>query len=268
MLARRSTRWLAPWIAAVLLALLAPVAHGQEDLATKTQNPIANLISVPFQLTATFDQGAEGDTGYLLNVQPVIPTSVSKGVNLVWRPVVPIASQPPVVAGGDREAGLGDAFLQMYFTPKDATGLIWGVGPAVTLPTATEDVLGSRKWSAGPCFVALHQANGWTQGTLLIHQASVAGDSDRASVNYSYLQPFVSKTNQKSLSLGMSAEITYNWQADRDKWLAPVYFTASKVVTWGKRPVSIGGGVGYVAEGPESAGDWKARFSLSFLFPK
>jgi len=262
---------LAPPLLLLTISLLAANSAGaqeQPDLAAQVQNPVANLISLPFQFNATFHQGADEETGYLLNIQPVIPARVSDSFNVVFRPIIPVASQPPFGPMGDRVDGLGDVVLQTYFTPSTPKGVIWGVGPAVTFPTATDEALGSDKWSGGPAFVLINQKSGWTSGALLLHQWSFAGDADRSDVSYTFLQPFFSKTSKTAWSLGMSADVTYNWEADHDEWLIPMRINVSKVTKWGRQPVSVGGSIGHRVVGPEAAGDWNARFSLTFLFPK
>jgi len=240
------------------------------DLAKKLSNPIASLISVPFQFN--FDQNiGPNDDGerYQLNVQPVIPISLNEEWNLISRTIVPIIYQDDIAPRAGSQFGFGDITQSLFFSPKAPTskGVIWGAGPVFLLPTATDDLLGTEKWGVGPTFVALKQDKGWTYGALLNHIWSVGGDSDRADVNSTFIQPFVSYTTADAWTFGLNTEMSYNWETD--DWSVPVNLTASKLIRLGDQPVQIGGGVRYWAEstpgGPEEIG---FRVFVTLLFPK
>ena len=152
------------------------------ELAKKLQNPIASLISVPIQNNFDFGAGPDGDGfQYKVNLQPVIPLSLSEDWNLITRTILPIVYQENVV-GTSSQAGLADTMESLFFSPSKPTkgGWVWGAGPAFLLPTATDDLLGAEKWGAGPTGVLLKQAKGWTYGALANHIWSFAGESGRA----------------------------------------------------------------------------------------
>jgi opacity protein-like surface antigen len=65
-----------------------------EDLAKKSQNPIADLVSVPFQSNTNFNAGPFNRTQEVLNIQPVVPLHISADWNLISRTIVPVISQP------------------------------------------------------------------------------------------------------------------------------------------------------------------------------
>ncbi|MCP4246056.1 MAG: neuromedin U, partial [bacterium] len=168
-----------------------------DDLSAKTQNPIGSLISLPFKLTVDFE--APDGTAVVLNIQPVYPVTVGKW-NLINRVIAPLAHVPGLVeglpglpqGGGDGSAtGLGDINYSLFVSPAEAGRIIWGVGPSVMLPTATDDQLGSGKWSAGPTAVALVQPKPWSIGVLGRQLWSFAGDSDRSKVSQFLVEPFV-----------------------------------------------------------------------------
>ena len=162
---------------------------GGGDLRSAVQNPISSLISLPFKFT--FDYGASNGEASFLNIQPVIPVTVGDW-NLVNRVIVPLVDSPGEVSGlpsipnpipGDGATGLGDINYSLFFSPVDYETAIWGVGPSITLPTASDKELGSEKWSAGPTGVVLFQPKWGTIGGLVRHLWSFAGDSDREDVN-------------------------------------------------------------------------------------
>jgi hypothetical protein len=238
------------------------------ELAKKLANPVAALISVPIQNNFDFGAGPSGQGfQYKVNVQPVVPFSLSDNWNLISRTIVPFVSQDDVI-GTSSQYGLSDTLQSLFFSPKAPTsgGWIWGAGPVLMLPTATDDVLGTGKWGAGPTAVVLKQQNGWTYGGLVNHLWSYAGDGGRANVNSTFVQPFVSYTTKTYTTLGLNTESTYDWQ--RGQWTVPLNATVAQLVKIGKLPVQFTLGARYYAEGPGGGPEWGLRFAITFLFPK
>ncbi|WP_323814072.1 transporter [Cellvibrio sp. NN19] len=263
------------WVAsAALLACIAHPSmaqdHGAADLAKQLSNPISSLISLPFQLNYDQDMGAQHDGHrYTLNVQPVIPISISEDWNLISRTIVPVIQQDDVIPGTNGESGLGDVVQSVFFSPKAPTssGLIWGVGPVFLLPTATDDLLGTEKWGAGPTGVVLKQAGHVTFGALANHIWSFAGESDRADVSATFFQPFFSYTTPTAWSFTLQAESTYDWKSE--EWNIPIGMFVSKVTKFGSQPVQFQIGPRYYAEHTENGPrGWGFRAGLVFMFPK
>ena len=120
--------------------------------------------------------------------------------------------------------------------------------PVFQLPTATNASLGEEKWGAGPTAVLLKQEHGFTYGMLLNHVWSFAGQSDRADVDRTYLQPFVSYTTKKQTTFSLNTESSYDWE--RSQWIVPLNFMVQQLVKFGNQPIAFQLGYRYYAEKP------------------
>lgn len=257
------------WITTTLAPPLAQAQQSADELAKQLSNPVASLISVPLQLNGDFNYGTEDGTRVNLNIQPVIPSSISENWNVITRVIVPITSQNDIAGDSGHQFGLGDITPSFFFSPKVPTagGIVWGVGPAFLLPTATDDLLGTGKWGIGPTAVILKQtANGWTYGALVNQIWSVGGQSGRADVSSMYFQPFLAKGLGKGRTLGFNFESTYDWKAAN--WGVPFNVSYSKVMKWGDQLVSVSGGARVWIETPGKGPDYGVRFGLTLLYPQ
>ena len=228
------------------------------------------MISLPLQNNINFGYGPEDDIQNVLNIQPVIPFQLNENWNLITRTIAPLIYQPEVVEGTGDEFGLGDINSTAFISPKNPTkGIIWGVGPIFVLPTATDEKLGSEKWSIGPSAVALTIQGPWLFGALINNVWSFAGDDDRDDVNAMLIQPFLNYNLPDGWYLSSSPIITANWEADSDNtWLVPVGGGVGKIFRIGNQPMNTQMQGFYNVEKPEVVGDWTLRFQLQFLFPK
>lgn len=268
----RPDRYVFRTIAGVALLLHALVAHGEDsaDLAKKLSNPVAALISVPFQFNYDRGIGPVHDGNRLtMNFQPVVPISLNEDWNLISRTILPLTYQNSVTPGAGSQTGLGDTVQSLFFSPKQPTAgdLIWGVGPAMLLPTGTENQLSSRKWGLGPTAVGLVQHGPWTYGALANHIWSVAGDNGRPAVSSTFIQPFVAYTTPTAWTYTVNTESTYDWK--QSQWSVPIHAGASKLVKIEGRPVSLGVFATYWADSPASGPHgWGGRAVVTLLFPK
>jgi hypothetical protein len=239
-------------------------------LAMQLSNPVAALISVPLQLNYDQDIGpADDGDRWLLNAQPVIPFDLNDEWNLISRTILPLVSQSDIFPGAGSQDGIGDVVQSVFFSPKAPTssGWIWGAGPVLLLPTGSDDLLTTDQWGAGPTVVLLKQSNGWTRGVLANHLWSFAGDDDRADVNATFLQPFLTYTTPTQWTFGLNTESTYDWEAEQ--WSVPVNASASRLLRIGTQLVSVGGGLRYWLDSPDSGAEGLgARITVTFLFPR
>ncbi|MDS9468280.1 transporter [Paracoccus sp. MBLB3053] len=252
------------------LALVGTSASAQDqDLAKQLSNPVASLISLPFQFN--YDSGFGSSDGHktTLNIQPVVPFSISEDWNLISRTIIPVVWQEDIAGESGSQSGLGDVLQSFFFSPKEPGpgGLIWGVGPVFLLPTATDELLGAEKWGLGPTAVVLKQNGPWTVGGLANHVWSVAGEDDRNDISSTFLQPFVSYTTPTAWTFALNTESTYDWKGE--EWSVPINMMISKVTNISGQPISFQAGARYWADAPENgAEDWGVRASITMLYPK
>lgn len=248
---------------------------GGGDLRSAVQNPISSLISLPFKFT--FDYGADNGEASFLNIQPVIPVTVGDW-NLVNRVIMPLIDTPGQVTGipgipdpirGDGATGLGDINYSLFLSPVKVGKVIWGVGPSIAMPTATNDQLGSGKWSAGPTAVGLTQTDWGSVGILGRQLWSFAGDSDRRSVSQLLVEPFVNYNLDKGWFLLTDMVMTANWTADSgNRWTVPVGGGIGRVFKVGNQAINSRLEAYYNVVRPDGAPDWQITFTWQFLFPK
>jgi hypothetical protein len=191
-------------------------AETNEELAMQLSNPVAALISVPFQFN--YDQkigSARDGKRWVLNIQPVVPFDLNAEWNLISRTILPVVWQDEVFPGAGSQSGIGDVVQSVFFSPKAPTagGLIWGAGPVLLLPTGSNDLLTADKWGAGPTGVVIRQQGPWTVGALANHIWSFAGHSSRADVSATFLQPFLTYTTPSATTFSLNTESTYDWNS-------------------------------------------------------
>jgi len=251
-------------------AVAEQAAQSGAALAQELTNPIANIVTVPIQMNYDQNYGVNDDGSKLTtNVQPVIPFQLNDEWNLITRTIVPVIHQDKLVPGEGSQFGLGDIMEQLFFSPQAPAigGINWGVGAVMLLPTATDSLIGSKKWGAGPAFVALKLAGPWTIGGLANHVWSFAGDEARADISNTLLQPFVAYTWPSAWTVSAQSESTYNWK--QEQWSVPVNFALAKMVKFGAVPVSLQAGVGRWLQTPETGPEGlRFRLQANIVLPK
>lgn len=234
-----------------------------EDLQKASQNPIANIMSFPFQNNTNFQMGPDSSrTQNVLNIQPVIPLYHGR---LITRTIFPLIWNPNFTKASGSEFGLGDILFTAFYSPE-SKGLTWGVGPVVQFPTG-QPGFGTGKWSAGPSVVALVMPGKWVVGALLNNVWSFAGQENRADVNFLTFQPFINY-NLPAFYFTFQPIITANWEADSgNQWTVPLGLGVGKLVKFGKLPVNINASYYYNVVRPDFSAQYQLRFLAAILLP-
>jgi len=267
----------------VALLLVASPALADQDLAKQSQNPIGNMISLPMQNNTYFGVGPSEEWADSFQFQPVYPMNFGK-VNLINRAIIPInylAAQEITVPSRvqvdnafvtfetDSVGGLGNITYQGFISPAKPGKIIWGAGPVLQIPTATDNRLGTDKWSGGPGIVALAMPGKWVLGCLGYNIWSFAGPSDEEDVNSLLFQYFVNYNLSDGWYLTSTPVITANWEADSDdRWTIPFGLGIGRLVKFGKQPVDFKVQPFWYAEKPENGPEWSLQLQVKFLFPK
>jgi hypothetical protein len=238
---------------------------GDVDLAKQLNNPVAHLISVPLQNNYDCCYGPAHGYRYTLNIQPVIPVTLSANWSLIVRTITPLISQGPTVQGGPTAFGLSDTTQSFFLSPATVKGFTWAIGPALLWPTATADALKSNKWGAGPTFLALQQTGGATYGLLANHIWSYAGPGAR-DISATFLQPFFNYTFPSTTGVSVNLESSYDWTTKQ--WTVPLNVGVSHLYTVDKQRVSLGVFGRYYLATPTDGPGWGLRFVATLLFPK
>ncbi len=270
---RPDARWL-PCVALAGALIAAAPARAEltaEELAKLAQNPVGNLISVPFQNNANLNYGPEKGTQNILNIQPVIPISVNSEWNIITRTIVPVISMPSLGPGIDRKDGVGDTVFTAFLSPAKPGHWIWGAGPVVQIPTNSSSELGNRNWGLGPSFVVLHLAHGdpWVYGALVNNVWSLTSDRTGGSYNNGLIQPFVNYNFKDGLYLTSAPILTVNWKAESgQQWTVPLGGGVGKIFHLGKLPVNTQVSAYYNVVRPDDGPNWQIRAQVQFMFPK
>jgi opacity protein-like surface antigen len=243
-------------------------AESSESLAKKSQNPIADMVSLPFQSNTNFNSGPFNRTQEILNIQPVVPLHLNEDWNVISRTIIPLISQPDPLQDSSTN-GIGDITQSLFLSPAHPGALIWGVGPVFTVPSANDPILGTGKFLFGPTAVFLTTPGHWVLGVLLNNQWSVGGNSLRPPVNTFLAQPFVNYNMAHGWYLTTAPVLTSNWlAASGQQWTVPIGGGFGRVFRVGDQPVNASLSGYYNAIHPTGTSDWQLRVQVSLLYPE
>ncbi len=245
-------------------------ADDATDLAKKTQNPVEKMISVPLQNQFNFGYGPHQNTQYFLNAKPVVPLTSTSSLNFIGRAIIPFVHQPNLYPGRGDINGIGDINPTLFLSPANAGQIIWGIGPTMILPTATNKQSGAGKWSIGPEVVILGMPNDWVLGVLAYNVWSVAGDANRTNVNELNLQYFINYNMPHGWYINTTPTITSDWYATSgNRWTIPWGIGAGHVFSIAKQALNMQLQIYTNSSAPKTTGaNWTAYFTISLLYPE
>lgn len=252
-------------IVATALGISGPVpADDTAELAQKLVNPLAAIISVPFQLNIDNNLGAaEKGTRTTLNFQPVIPFSLDNGAAIITRTIIPYVWQKDVVPGTS-QSGLADILFNAWYSPATTGPLTWGVGPVVRIPTGSD--VSTKTLATGITAIGLIRSGQWTFGALANHLVDIESNP-KTPTNATFMQPFAAYSTKNSWTFSLQSETTYDWE--REVWSVPVNLAVSKLAMLGKVPVNFQAGAGYWAKSPVGGPQgWRFRLQAQIVIPR
>jgi hypothetical protein len=259
-------------LAAALLGLSPARADmSAEELAKLAQNPVGNLMSLPFQNNTNLNFGPEKGTQNILNIQPVIPISVTDEWNVITRTIVPVVSMPSLGPDIGSKNGIGDTVFTAFLSPAKPGHWIWGAGPVIQIPTNSSAELGNKNWGMGPSVVVLHLNHGdpWVYGVLVNNIWSLTSNKQGGSYNNGLIQPFVNYNFPEGFYLTSAPILTVDWKADSgQQWLIPIGGGVGKIFHIGKLPVNTQLSAYYNVIRPDFQANWQIRAQVQLMFPK
>jgi hypothetical protein len=239
-------------------------------LAKQLQNPLGNLIIIPFQNNTDLNVGRDKGTVDVLNIQPVIPIHVSEDWNVITRMILPLVWSPTFQPAESVPFGTGPTAFSMFLSPaNDVDGWVWGVGPSALLPTSSNRTLGSNVWGMGPAFVVVKTAGPVVAGALLSDVFSLGGTSGRGGTKYDVFaaNPFFNYNFGGGWFVGTEPTITSVRTAAGERWTLPVGAEIGRVVKIGGRlPVALLLGAYYNAVRPQFGATWQLRTEIAIIF--
>jgi hypothetical protein len=272
---RQKARPRLAWLALALGAALVSPARAElssEELAKLAQNPVGNLVSVPFQNNTNFNVGPLSGTQNVLNIQPVVPIEVNADWNVITRTIVPLIWQPGSFAGDGTTFGVGDVQFSAFLSPSKPLpgGWIWGAGAIAQLPTDSND-LGNKNWGLGPTAVLLHLEHGdpWVYGVLVNNVWSLGSDERGGAYSNLLVQPFVNYNFPGGTYLTSAPIVTAAWKAESgQRWTVPLGVGVGHIFHLGRLPVNTQIGGYYNVVHPDFGANWQLRAQVQLMFPK
>lgn len=257
-------------LAAPLNARTATEDVNATELAKKLQNPVGDLISIPFQNNINFNFGPHKGTQDILNIQPVIPIHLNGDWNLITRTILPLIWQPSLQPAQTAPFGTGPITFSAFLSPRNpVNGWVWGIGPVVQIPTVSSETLGSNVWGAGPTAVVVKLAGPWVVGALVNNVFSFGGTAGARGTQYNAftLQPFANYNFGDGWFVGSAPLVTANWHAASGKWTLPVGAQFGRLIkVGGKLPVNLLIGAYYNALRPDFGSSWQLRTQIALVF--
>jgi hypothetical protein len=244
-----------------------PDAEDVTALAKTTQNPVGDIVSVPFQFNFNSGGAYSDQTFFNLNFQPVIPIHLTPKLIYIDRTIVPIVSIP--TGNGVSSSGIGDIQVQTFFTPAHPGKLILGVGPAFSFPTATASPAKTGTWAGGGSAVVLAMPGPFVLGSLFTQLSPMTDSGGEPKVNNFLWQYFINYNFGKGWALSTAPSITANWDIHTgQKWTVPVGGGITRTLVFNKQPMSLGFQYYYAPVRPDNAASSTVRFNIVLIYPQ
>ena len=264
-------------LALALAMLWATNAWSQEDLAAQARDPTAPITAfqIRYDWTASFHNAPDNDMGSIV-LQPIIPFKLGEQRHIARITATYVTHAPDLAGLGQsidqnpvppnyiptfKKGGLTDTALLDVLIFDQPWGRL-GVGGLMSVPTATDQALGTEKWSIGPAVVGITKSGKWQYGLLGTGLFSVAGKSDRSSVSALTLQPFASYDLGGGWSAGLS-EVSYTYNLRQGRWAdVPVGGRIEKLIRIGNQPTRVFVDVEYNLRNDDIAPKWTLRLAF------
>jgi hypothetical protein len=236
-------------------------------LAKTTQNPVGDIVSVPFQFNFNSGGAYQDQTFFNLNFQPVIPIHLTPKLIYIARTIVPVVSIP--TTNGTSYSGVGDIVEQTFFTPAHPGKIILGLGPSFSFPTATAYPAKTGTWAGGGSAVVLAMPGPFVLGSLFVQLSPMTDSGGAPKVNNFLWQYFVNYNFGKGWALSTAPSITANWDIHSgQKWTVPYGGGITRTLVFNKQPMSLGFQYYYAPVRPDNAASSTVRFTISLIYPQ
>ncbi len=241
-----------------------------DQVTINSQNPLSDLTHTPFQNNFNFGFNHKDQPQLLTNIQPIIPFKLNQDVKLVFRPILPVLYQVDIRKPKDHVFGLGDFNPEFYFTSAKGSKIMWGIGSAFLLPTATMKQLGSGTWSAGPAAAFVAMPSHWVLGALINNVWSFAKNQKRSKVNLCTVQPFIYYNLPNHWYIVSAPTMTAAWNSpSSNRWIVPLGAGVGHVFKISEQTMSISLQSYYNVLTSKAMGPtWLTRLNVDFLFPE
>jgi len=253
----------------VLAAAGAPAAWAQDvgdapgTLARMKLNPLASEPELPATLSFGFGVGPRRETEPALNFQPRLPLPLTEDWRIVTRSSVSLTHLP----SPEDVTGLGDIDVSLFLTPARTGTWVWGVGPILQFPTATDPALGTEKWSAGPTAALLYVDGPWTNGVLVSHLWSFAGRRSRDDVSLTQIEAQLSYAFSNGWYVQSNPVFAHDAKAPRgEDWTVPIGVDVGREFRVGAQGASLQVGAYYNVKKPTGAAEWVLQTQFSWLY--
>ena len=237
-----------------------------EELLKMKQNPVSGLRQVVLDTTLSPNMPVTGGSEGSYSLQVVWPFRLDDDWRLITYSILPVLQVPE--GNGEYTVGTGNTLLNAFVTPATpASDFVWGLGPAVLLPTRGDPDLGSDRLGLGPSGVLFYAKDNWGAGVVLQNVWSLGGEG-RDEVNMFGGQYFLNYNLPEDWFLYSNSTITADWLADSsDRWTVPVGGGFGRVFSVGGQAMSAAlQGVANVVR-PENSARWAVNMQIALLFP-